>query len=396
MEKERGICKWCEKSFDKGHYSTKGKWVNNSAKKYCDPKCRNEAKRKQHDRGERPKEIGICSFCGKEFEKGRYNDLGTWIPVKHKKYCDKKCYDKSLLEKHQQNAKTEIGICPICNKKFNKGFRNKRGNWQRLPSQKVCSKECKKKYENLQKTPKATLTFICEHCKKPFEKTGSENTLKRIFKYCTKECSVEARKERIKSSERQKGAVKRGHLQISQSRGGSLLPKYIMEFPKGDTVPIPNYRFGFRHHCTYCGATPQDVDHCIAWAYISAPGDKRSNVRGITTYSCHKCNSKLSDRMFDSFIERVIFIRSYYVRVLKRFFTHWTLKEIKQENFDYGLETFILDHYHTRDLCEERVKWTETKEFIEIMDQNKFSIIQNIEKFTPKQTAYLIEYFNLT
>ena len=84
------------------------------------------------------------------------------------------------------------------------------------------------------------------------------------------------------------------------------------------------------------------------------------------------------------------------MQVLKRFFTHWTLKEIKQEDFDYGLETFILDHYYTRDLCEERVKWTETKEFTEIMDQNKFSIIQNIEKFTPKQTAYLIEYFNLT
>ncbi len=287
----------------------------------------------------------------------------------------------------------EKGICIECSKEFDKGYHTLRGKWVPSLKQILCSKECRKKHYDKERVPKVTLTLTCEQCKKPFEKTGYEKSVKKV-KYCGPDCNIKALKE--KAIYRQKGTLRRGHLQISQSKHGFLQPRNVLEFQVGSQVYVPDYRFGYQQYCTYCGAFPQDIDHCIAWAYISASGARRSNVKGITTHSCFKCNSKLSDRMFDSFIERVIFMRNYYAEVLKKYFGNWTLKEIKQENFDYGLETFILDSYYTKQLCEERVKWTETKEFKEIMDQNKFAVIQNVEKLSPNQSAYLIEYFNLT
>ena len=283
------------------------------------------------------------------------------------------------------------GKCVECGKEFEKGH-ERGGKWYSCPHQKLCSKECREKSINRTRVPKITKKIKCQHCGKEFEKTAYEKAFKHI-KYCSKECLHEATKEnkKIKS----KGVVKNASIQIHQTRSGFLEPKNVLEFQVGSQVYVPDYRFGYQQYCTYCGSQAQSIDHCVAWAYISALGARKSNVKGITTHACFKCNSKLNDRMFDTFIERVIFMRSYYSEVMKRYFGDWTMKEIEQQNFDYTLKTYIMDNYYTREQCEQRIKWTETKEFKEIMDQNKFSIVNNIEKFTPGQKNYLIDYFNL-
>ena len=74
-------------------------------------------------------------------------------------------------------------------------------------------------------------------------------------------------------------------------------------------------------------------------------------------------------------------MRSYYSEVMKRYFGDWTMKEIEQQNFDYTLKTYIMDNYYTREQCEQRIKWTETKEFKEIQRQQ-------YELFLHKQHDY--------
>ena len=69
---------------------------------------------------------------------------------------------------------------------------------------------------------------------------------------------------------------------------------------------------------------------------------------------------------------------------------------LKQENFDYSLETYILDNHFHKEQCEEKIKWIESDIFKEeIYDQIKFSVLHNVENFTNEQQAFLVEYFGL-
>ena len=291
-------------------------------------------------------------------------------------------------------VKVKTANCKVCGKLFDQGYYNKNGNWAYSPAMKICSDKCREAHHNSKKTPKITKKLKCQQCGCTYKATGYEKCLK-ANKYCGDKCKKEAIKEASKSRKYQKASVKGFKTELTSE---NFATPHTIYFKPGETVKIPNYRFGLKDLCTYCGTSSEriDIDHCIAWSYISSSGEKRSNIKGITTYSCAKCNSKLNDRMFDTFIERMMFMRTYYSHVYNRFSTDWTYKTIKQENFDYTLETYILDNYLQKEQCEEKIKWIESNIFKEeIYDQVKFSVLHNIENFTNEQQAFLVEYFGL-
>jgi hypothetical protein len=286
--------------------------------------------------------------------------------------------------------------CKVCGKLFDQGYYNKNGNWVNQRRIKMCSHKCREieKDRNRTPAPKITKELKCQQCGCTYKATNYEKSLK-THKYCGDKCQKQATKEAQKSGKYQKASVKSFKTELT-SRNFAI--PHAIYFKPGETVKIPNYRFGLKDRCTYCGTLSEriDIDHCIAWSYISSNGEKRSNIKGITTYSCAKCNSKLNDRMFDTFIERMMFMRTYYSRVYSRFSTDWTYKTIKQENFDYTLETYVLDDYLHKEQCEKKIKWIKSNVFKEeIYDQVKFSVLHNLENFTSEQQAFLFEYFGL-
>ena len=284
--------------------------------------------------------------------------------------------------------------CKVCGKLFDQGYYNKKGNWAHSPTMKICSDKCREIEKNRNKTPKVTKQLKCERCKCTYKATGYEKTLKQK-KYCGDKCKKESIEEAQKSGKYQKASIKGFKTELTSK---NFAIPHTIHFKAGETVKIPNYRFGLKDCCTYCGISSEriDIDHCVAWSYISSSGEKRSNIKGITTYSCAKCNSKLNDRMFDTFIERMMFMRTYYSHIYSRFSTDWTYKTIKQEDFDYALETYILDNHFHKEQCEEKIKWIESDIFKEeIYDQIKFSVLYNVENFTSEQQAFLVEYFGL-
>lgn len=125
-------------------------------------------------------EMKICAYCGKEFE----------TEEKRRKYCSKECYEKAHKESFRSaRAKEKVGKkikCVVCGKEF----------IATTVQSKYCSKECSRKflYQNARAKRLARKSKIaCEICGKPLTEYSS-------YLYCSKECSLMAKRQLLKEN----------------------------------------------------------------------------------------------------------------------------------------------------------------------------------------------------
>lgn len=83
-----------------------------------------------------------------------------------------------------------------------------------------------------------------------------------------------------------------------------------LDEPTEPILTIPSFIFGSPENCTYCGETPNALDHVIPVSQYSVKKRKAGGKeRGVRTYACTQCNSILGDKYFDTFLERIMFVR---------------------------------------------------------------------------------------
>ncbi len=114
-----------------------------------------------------------CANCNKTFyrSKGRVNE---GIKRKWKFYCSKKCEYKHRIKK-------QLLICENCRKSFFRVPSN-------ISSHNYCSKSCAAIINNKKNPRRKTIFKTCLKCGKQFKKSTMNK------KYCSRECSVAARK----------------------------------------------------------------------------------------------------------------------------------------------------------------------------------------------------------
>jgi hypothetical protein len=158
----------------------------------------------------------------------------------------------------------------------------------------------------------------------------------------------------------------------------------IEALPLEERIPqsLVCFRFGMPGTCTYCGNTAKAIDHCILWSFLSAMHKRHSwaNRRGITTYTCPTCNSKLSDRFFDTFLERVEFINGYWQ---ERYFARakkqpaWSQDELM--TVKYSLRSFIKNKLDEVGLLKTQSEWIGTDEFRYELEEVRCTLDYNRE-----------------
>lgn len=82
-------------------------------------------------------------------------------------------------------------------------------------------------------------------------------------------------------------------------------------------------------HCVYCGDPFDCWDHTVSRAYV----EKLVEIMTIETpmylvQSCMECNGVLSDRIFDTFLERFIHVKRRLIQRYPVNTIHWTEEEL--------------------------------------------------------------------
>lgn len=130
---------------------------------------------------------------------------------------------------------------------------------------------------------------------------------------------------------------------------------------------IPDYLFGQRGICTYCGDTGNSIDHVIPVSYFD-DNIKRSgklNSKGIRTHSCSDCNSILNDKYFESFYERCQYVNK---RIQQRFKKIINLPPWSPEEFaklGKNIKASLGEKLNLKGVVLERLRWQSTNEFYE-------------------------------
>ena len=120
---------------------------------------------------------------------------------------------------------------------------------------------------------------------------------------------------------------------------------------------------GHRGICVYCGDKADSVDHLIPISSSIWSGIKRKHKHitdaGPIANACRDCNSRLSDRWFDDFWERMEWSHS---NIDKRAGTiDFHKKELDQ--FDYTLRTLIEKRRNVAIWMRQRADWFGCREF---------------------------------
>lgn len=144
----------------------------------------------------------ICAYCGKEFE----------AEGKRRKYCSKECYKKAHKESFRSaRAKEKVGKkikCVVCGKEF----------IATTVQSKYCSKECARKLL-YQKTRAKRLErkskMSCEICGKPLTEYSS-------YLYCSKECSLMAKRQMLKENSERNRQMREQAKKSAKPKGPKL------------------------------------------------------------------------------------------------------------------------------------------------------------------------------
>jgi hypothetical protein len=268
-------------------------------------------------------------------------------------------------------------------KKCNKIFKPITAN------QKFCNQKCLIDHYGGRKK-KITKVLTCKWCNEKFEKTGYGGNLKQV-KYCSQKCSLKAQSARKKT-----GATNHSS-KITLKRRGKSSANESCKVKLG----LPDYIFGNATFCTYCGESminsPTSIDHCIPRSFFLDVGVKGSNARGLTTYSCFKCNSILSDKIFDTFRLRRECITNHYQSITDRFFNEentWTEEELDEHEVDYSLRKYIEQKIWNRYVLIDKINWPFSIEYKEILDSVKFDILYT-DILNDSQIPFMKKFFEI-
>lgn len=80
---------------------------------------------------------------------------------------------------------------------------------------------------------------------------------------------------------------------------------------------------------------------------------------GPTTWSCQHCNSKLNDRVFDTFRDRCEWVRNQLERKAKPVLWH----EWEYEKVDYTVRTFVIAEQNKRKWWRFRADFYQSREY---------------------------------
>jgi hypothetical protein len=268
-----------------------------------------------------------------------------------------------------------------CNNKFEVRASN--------PQQIFCCATCRSAdhRKKLTRKEKITKVFTCEWCKEAFEKTNYEANLKQV-RFCSSKCNYKSTRARAKSAPNYSS-------KISLTRKGKVTNQDSVK------LGLPDYRFGDPTYCSYCGdsliGVESGVDHCMPRSFFLDVGVKGSNARGLTTPSCHKCNSLLSDKIFDTFEDRRRHLTDTYQIVIDRYFNEentWTEEELDEHDYDYPLRKLIEQKIWNRDVLFDKVNWPYSAEYREMLESVEFDI-KYTDQFNEAQLPFMRRFFNV-
>lgn len=156
---------------------------------------------------------------------------------------------------------------------------------------------------------------------------------------------------------------------------------------------VPNLRFGSWAFCSYCGEVPVGVDHCVPWNTLARLGQTRSNNVGLTTYACQLCNSKLNDRVFDTFEDRVAHMTRVFSRKARKA-TAWDRAEAARE-LRGSLKRHVLAKCDDKEVYQRQAAWPTHPDFLDMLADMRARIVGNSDALSDKELDFLRGYFNL-
>lgn len=141
------ICQTCGKEVLKGRTAARINF-------FCSPECKKASR------------TGICSYCGKEFER-----IASDLKGKEKTYCSRECMYKDI-------SKENNCTCGYCGRKYYAHHINTR-------SKNYCCEACKA--EGKKAEAEAQKNCVCDFCGKRFKRMPHDIKGKKKL-YCSREC----------------------------------------------------------------------------------------------------------------------------------------------------------------------------------------------------------------
>ena len=154
---------------------------------------------------------------------------------------------------------------------------------------------------------------------------------------------------------------------------------------------IPNMRFGLEGVCSYCGLDADQIDHVIPWSYIALPGERRTNARGITTYSCQWCNVRLGAILFPSMLTRLMHIEGEARSLSKKYrrAPQWGDEEIME--LDGSLRSYVIKAQAEMRVIDSIASWAFSPKYFRIIDTVRSS--DYVDDESPRRNPFVIEFF---
>lgn len=155
---------------------------------------------------------------------------------------------------------------------------------------------------------------------------------------------------------------------------------------------LPYFKFGTPTACTYCGDTPDGIDHviCIA-SQTNLRKGKVATGFGPTTYSCAGCNTViLGAKSFGSFFERCAYVSMRLNR--KADPVYWSEQQLSELN--YNLRTFIENENRRRLWYRFRADWFQGRDFYLGLESLRWQ--ESLDRTSPKFSTELWDYFKTT
>lgn len=155
---------------------------------------------------------------------------------------------------------------------------------------------------------------------------------------------------------------------------------------------VPDYLFGLKGICTYCGDIAQTVDHVIPVSFFDGKIVRSASVKnkGVRTYACSDCNCMLSNKYFESFRERCKYVNQGIERRFKKVLNMpvWTDEEFKE--LGKNMRSRLAEKLNLKALVLERIRWQTTNEFDDYCKEPKeyFKANENIVNL-----EWMREYF---
>lgn len=157
---------------------------------------------------------------------------------------------------------------------------------------------------------------------------------------------------------------------------------------------VPDYLFGCRGICTYCGDTANSIDHVIPVSYFDGKIVRSGsmNGRGVRTYSCTDCNSNLSNKYFESFHDRCEYVNKRIAQRNRKILNLPVWSEEDFEELGKNIKARLAGKLNFKALVLERLRWQSTNEFNEYRQEAQ-DYFNSKTKIISKE--WMREYFSV-